>query len=320
MRTARASGWRRMRSTAPAAPTITPACGPPRSLSPEKHTTVAPASIELRAVGSSARSGRSSSWPEPRSSTSGRPCRVARAASSASRRCRGEADHAEVRLVHAHQRGGIRADRRLVVGQRRAVGGADLDQPRPGLGEDVGDAEPVADLDQLPAADDHLAPAGERRKAQEHGRRVVVHRHPRLGTGELGEDASEVGVARAAGAAAEVVLEVGVAARDRAHALERGGGKRSPAQVGVDDHAGGVQHRAQCRGAFEQLGGPRQEVLRRARLAGRAGFGQRGPDGRDGGRTAVPGDAVLCQAEQGVDRGQLAERVDRHGCDCTWWE
>ena len=52
---------------------------------PRSRPTVAPASIELRAVGSSARSGRSSSWPEPRSSTSGRPCFAASAASSSSR-------------------------------------------------------------------------------------------------------------------------------------------------------------------------------------------------------------------------------------------
>ena len=47
-----------------------PACGPPSSLSPEKQTRSAPASMLARAVGSSSRSGRSSSAPEPRSSIS----------------------------------------------------------------------------------------------------------------------------------------------------------------------------------------------------------------------------------------------------------
>ena len=40
MRIARASGWRRTRSTASARPTTMPACGPPSSLSPEKQTSV----------------------------------------------------------------------------------------------------------------------------------------------------------------------------------------------------------------------------------------------------------------------------------------
>ena len=73
-----------MRATTSAVPTMTPACGPPSSLSPEKQTTVAPASMLERAVGSSARSGRSMSWPEPRSSITGTPCSAARAASSPS--------------------------------------------------------------------------------------------------------------------------------------------------------------------------------------------------------------------------------------------
>ena len=49
-------------------------------------------------------------------------------------------------------------DRALVVGAAGAVGGADLDQPRARLRDHVGDAEAAADLDQLPARDDDLAP------------------------------------------------------------------------------------------------------------------------------------------------------------------
>src|SRR5581483_11455675 len=68
-----------------------------------------------------------------------------------------EADDAEVRLVHAQEERSLRADRALVVGGPRPVGRPDLDQPRARAGEDVRDAEAVADLDQLAARDDHLA-------------------------------------------------------------------------------------------------------------------------------------------------------------------
>src|SRR5437763_348317 len=68
-----------------------------------------------------------------------------------------EADHAEVRLVDAEEQRRLGPDRPLVVGCARPVRGADLDESRAGPGEDVGDAEAVADLDQLAARDEHLA-------------------------------------------------------------------------------------------------------------------------------------------------------------------
>src|SRR5262245_64319252 len=50
---ARASGCRASAATRPARPTTTPAWGPPSSLSPEKVTKAAPASIAWRTPGSS---------------------------------------------------------------------------------------------------------------------------------------------------------------------------------------------------------------------------------------------------------------------------
>ena len=82
------------------------------------------------------------------------------------RRLLGEADDAEVRLVHAQQHGRLGADRALVVGGTRAVRRADLAQPRAGAGEHVGDAEAVADLDQLAARDEHLAALRQARRAR----------------------------------------------------------------------------------------------------------------------------------------------------------
>ena len=78
----------------------------------------------------------------------------------------GEPDDAEVRLVHAQEERGLRADRALVVGGARAVRRADLDEPRAGAREHVGDAEAVADLDQLAARDEHLAALARARRAR----------------------------------------------------------------------------------------------------------------------------------------------------------
>jgi hypothetical protein len=80
--------------------------------------------------------------------------------------------------VHLEQRAPCLAERALVVGEVRAVGGADLDQRAPAAREDLRDAERVADLDQLAARDDDLAPGGERRE-REHQRRGVVVGHQR---------------------------------------------------------------------------------------------------------------------------------------------
>jgi hypothetical protein len=62
----------------------------------------------------------------------------------------GEADDTEVRLVDTQYQRRLGADRLLVVGSPRAVGRTHLHDPRARAGEDVRDAEAVADLDQLP--------------------------------------------------------------------------------------------------------------------------------------------------------------------------
>jgi hypothetical protein len=75
-----------------------------------------------------------------------------------------EADDPKVRLVHPQQERRLRTDRLLVVPGARAVRRADLDEPGTRARQHVGDAEAVADLDQLAAGDDHLAVLGERRE------------------------------------------------------------------------------------------------------------------------------------------------------------
>ena len=110
----------------------------------------------------------------------------------------GEADDAEVRLVHAEQNRGLRPDRPLVVGRARAVRRADLDEARTRAREHVGDAKAVADLDQLAARDDHLATFGERSEREQHRRRVVVHDERSLRAGQTTKDPRNVVLARAA--------------------------------------------------------------------------------------------------------------------------
>ena len=95
------------------------------------------------------------------------------------------------------------ADRALVVGQPRAVRRADLDQPRARLRDHVRHAEAAADLDELAARDDDLAPGpGQRRRRQQHRAGAVVDRERRLGAGQLAQQRLDVRVPRAARAVA----------------------------------------------------------------------------------------------------------------------
>ena len=108
------------------------------------------------------------------------------------RRAVGEAEHAEVRLVHAEQEGGLRAGGPLVVRGARSVRRPHLDEPSARAREHVGDAEAVADLDQLAAGHEHLASFRERGQRQEHGSRVVVDDERRLGACQPAQDLRDV--------------------------------------------------------------------------------------------------------------------------------
>ena len=86
---------------------------------------------------------------------------------------------------------------RLVVGAPRAVGRADLDQPRARLRDHLRHAEAAADLDQLPARDDDLrARPGQRRRRQQHRAGAVVDRQRRLGAGQLAQQRPRRGACR----------------------------------------------------------------------------------------------------------------------------
>ena len=155
-------------STRSARPTTIPACGPPSSLSPLKQTRSAPSASEPRAVGSSPTSTKA---PEPRSSSSGRPCARATAASSFSDGRSAKPTTRKFDWCTRRSSAASAVAARVVVGGARAVRRPDLDQPRAGAREHVGDAEAVADLDQLAARDEHLAALGRARRARAASRR-----------------------------------------------------------------------------------------------------------------------------------------------------
>ena len=158
-RSARCSGWRRSRSTRSARPTTMPACGPPSSLSPEKQTRSAPAA-RLAARTARPASGDERARAEVVDERQRRAAaRRRRAPSSARRSVKPTTRKFDWCTRRSSAVSG--ADRALVVGGARAVRRPDLDEPRARAREHVGDAEAVADLDQLAARDD--APRGPRR-------------------------------------------------------------------------------------------------------------------------------------------------------------
>jgi hypothetical protein len=178
--------------------------------------------------------------------------------------------------VHVQQRRRLGPDGLRVVGQACAVGRAHLHQPRPALLQHVGDAKPAADLDRLPARDHDLPAAGKLRQHEQHGGGVVVHCQPRLRARDPADQGLEMGRARAAAARFEVELEVGIARRRHAHRVQRRRTEWRSTQVGVQHHAGRVDHPAQarrpqrrCRPQHAGHGGARHAAVRQAPGAGR---------------------------------------------------
>src|SRR5581483_4653417 len=127
-----------------------------------------------------------------------------------------------------------------------------------------GDAEAVADLDELAARHDDVASLGERREREQHRRGVVVDDERRLRSGQSADERGEMVLPRPALAALEVELEVGVAARCLVHPRESFGSERGPAEVRVQDDARRVQNAPEAGRARrrELLAQERREVTR----------------------------------------------------------
>ena len=227
-----------------------------------------------------------------------------------------EAHDAEVAGVDAHDGRGVRSDGRLVVAQVGAVGGAHLHQAGVRLAHHVGDAEAAADLHRLPTGDDHLAAAGQGGESEEDGRGVVVNGHGCLSTGELTQNRLQVHEAGAAHPCVEIELQVRVTCGDGG----RGGycvlGQGCPAEVGVDDDAGGVDERPQGRaehGLGEPQHGLHELILGGSRPAlgdgGAGGLQRLAHDLGDHRPLAIAQRAKALVGQQAVDGGESAEGI-----------
>ena len=164
----------------------------------------------------------------------------------------GEPDHPVVRRVHLEDQRDVGAQRAFVVGEARAVGGADLDQPTARLGHDLRHAEAAADLDQLAPRHHDVPAACERGERQQHRRGVVVHDQPRLGPARAREQRAGVSVPRPAPAGRQIELQVRIRAADACGVGQRVGGDRRAPEVGVQQHAGRVHDGAEP-GALQPL-------------------------------------------------------------------
>ena len=153
-------------------------------------------------------------------------------------------------------------DRTFVVRQAGAVGRADVDQPGARLFHHLRHAEGAADLDRLAPRHGDIASLGQRRQHEQYCGGVVVHDHRRFGATQAGEQLADGTLARPASTAGEIELDGLWSGR---LGVCDGG---SP-EVGVQQHAGGVDHGGQQRSA-EGIGavGRRSGVAVGDRVAG----------------------------------------------------
>ncbi len=215
-------------------------------MSPEKRTRSAPAEIPHWAVGSSLR------WAPDRVERSGADV-VDHPQVLFARELRElnrpdvfrEADDPKVARVHPHNRGRLWADGPLVVRQPRLVGRADLAEDRARYLEDLGEPEAAADFDELPARDDHLTPGREGLQSQDRRSGVVIDGRRGLGPGQLCEQPRDALGAPASGPIFKIEFQVAITACDVSHGRDGFLGEWGTAQAGMEQHAGGVNHRMQ---------------------------------------------------------------------------
>ena len=202
---------------------------------------------------------------------------------------------------------------RVVLGVG-AVGAPNLHQPGPGRGHDLGQAERTADLDELPARDDHLAAGGVGGEQQYQRCGVVGDDGGGLGAEVAGQALHHRGEPFASGTGVQVVLERQVAGHV-------GGEARRAPQVGVDQHTGrvedlGVGGRLAAGQQRLRLGHQRGRRGRRLPLRHPpSGFGQDLPHRRSHGRCAVALARLLelLLGQEAMNGGEPGEGVGHRG-------
>jgi hypothetical protein len=213
---------------------------------------------------------------------------------------RRETGDQEVRGVHLQHERGLVVDRSGVVREPHPVRRTHLAEARTHRLQQLGDPEAVADLDQLPARHHDGATRRERAGDQGECRGPVVDDVHAPGVGHGGGERCHRGTAApAAAAGGEVELHVGRARRhsERVHGGRR---QRGPAEVGVHEHAGGVDDPAQGGGHRGQVGERGRGHVVGVELAGAAPVQRAGHGLLDEG-TAEP--------SGGLDQPRVGEHV-----------
>ena len=162
------------------------------------------------------------------------------------RDCAREADDSVIARVHLQQHAGLGCERARIVRKPCLVGGADLDQTRAALVDDVRDPEGAANLDELAPRDHHFTASGEGAGREQHGGGVVVDHQGGLGSGKLAQQVRHRAMARAPPTCREVQLQVGIAVADLGYRGERRRGEWSPAEIGMQDDPGRVDRSPQA--------------------------------------------------------------------------
>ena len=225
--------------------------------------------------------------------------------------------------MHLEHAPGLGADGVGVVAQVGPVGRADLAQPRPGRGDEVGQAEAVADLDHLAARDHDLARGGEGGRREDERGGAVVDRKCPSGVGHGLEECSQrPRTPSATRPGRQVHFDVDIAGRID-DGLDRAGGEGRSPDIGVHDHPGRVEHWGERRGPRRERCQRRTGHLDRRDLAGPRPLLGRG-DRRAHHR---PPEALRRRDEgrirqQRVGAGDRPARVFAHGrCSLrrAWW-
>ena len=212
-------------------------------------TRSAPAAMASASVGSGASPKRevSSSAPLPEILQNRQPMFTRQHDQLGRRRGVDKPEGPEIARVDLQIGAGLFIRRGRIVAGVGPVRGADLDQTRPGLAHHVRDAESTANLNGFSARDHDLLTGRHRRQHQKHRRGAVVHDQRRFCAGQHAQQPGDLAHAAAALVALRLDLQ-----RDRvggrlAHRLGRLGAHRRPTEIGVDDDAGGIEHRSQPR-------------------------------------------------------------------------
>ena len=139
-----------------------------------------------------------------------------------------------------HQKGRVGADGLGIVPEMGAIRRSDLLETGPGARQDLGDAELAADFDQLAPRDDHLSASRQGLESQENGRRVVIHDEGRLGAGQAAEPPLDVNVAGTSLLGDQIQLKIRIGRRDAMEVVQGLCRKEGPTEIGMKDHAGGI--------------------------------------------------------------------------------